>query len=198
MKFKVQRNREQKLWRRQGVGLLCCLLSFVWFGIPSFHSFCHFAELPHQHPSGSALSHDHGHYGHDHDHREQGHHSHDHKHHDHEHHDHRHHDHSHRDRQDLVNRSLAGNETAENGAGEPSSDLPHREPSDSEGPLFSFQLLESESCCSAPCSLFLAPACPALGVVNAHGLEFFSSAELGTIGARGPPISLGSFFLKLV
>ena len=178
MKFKVQRNGEQKLWRRQGVGLLCCLLSFVWFGIPSFHSFCHFADLPHQHPSGSAFSHDHGH----------GHHGHDHGHHDHSHHDHH----------DSIKSSLAGNETAGNGSGEPSSDLPHREPSDSEGPLFSLQLLESESCCSAPPSLFLASACPVLGEANIHGLEFYSSAELGTIGARGPPILLRSVFLQLV
>ncbi len=187
MKLKVQSDRKQKLWRRQSVGLLCCLLSFVWFGIPSFHSFCHFADLPHQHPSGSAFSHGHSHGHHDH-----GHHGHDHSH------DHGHHDHSHHDHHDSIKSSLAGNETAGNGSGEPTSHLPHREPSDSEGPLFSLQLLESESCCSAPPSLFLASACPVLGVANIHGLEFYSSAELGTIGARGPPISLRSVFLQLV
>ena len=164
MKLKVQRNRMQKPWRRQGVGLLCCLLSIVWFGIPSFHSFCHFADLPHQHPSGSAFSHDHGH------------------------------DHGH----DLLKNSLASNGNAAESKSEPSSELPHREPGDNEGPEFSLQLLDSETCCSAPNSLLLNQAFPAVSEVNIHCIGFFSSAELGTNGARGPPVSMDSLFLQLV
>ena len=175
MKTKVQRNRKQKSWRRQGVGLLCCLLSFIWFGIPSFHSFCHFADLPHQHPSGSAYSHDHDH---DHDHG----------------HSHDDHGHSH----DVLKSSLAGSENAADSASEPNPGRPYREPGDNEGPVFTLQLLESETCCSAPNCLFLNQACPALDEANFHRIGFFSSAELGTIGARGPPISLDSFFFQLV
>ena len=188
MKTKVQRNRKQKSWRRQGVGLLCCLLSFIWFGIPSFHSFCHFADLPHQHPSGSAFSHDHGHSHDDHDHSH-GDHS-----HSHDNHGHSHDDHSH----DLLKSSLAGSENAADSASEPNPGRPYREPGDNEGPVFTLQLLESETCCSAPNSLFLNQACPALDEANFHRIGFFSSAELGTIGARGPPISLDSFFFQLV
>jgi len=190
MKTKVQRNRRQKPWRRQGVGLLCCLLSFIWFGIPSFHSFCHFADLPHQHPSGSAFSHDHGH-------------SHDDHGHSHGDHGHSHGDlnHSHGDlnhSHDLIKSSLAGSENTAERTSEPNPERPYREPSDNEGPLFTLQLLESETCCSAPHSLFLNQACPALDEANFHRIGFFSSAELGTIGARGPPIALDSFFSQLV
>ena len=178
MKSIVQRIRKQMPWRRQGVGLLCCLLSLIWFGIPSFHSFCHFADLPHQHPSGSAFSHDHSH-GHDHSH-------------DHDHHSHDHHSHA------PPKNAFADNTKAGENAPHPDPELPHREPSDNEGPLFSWQLLESDFCCSAQNSLSLNQAFPVFDEPNCFSNGFFSSAELGTIGARGPPAPLESlFFLRV-
>ena len=54
----ANRQPKQRSWRQQCVEMLCCLLGLIWVGNPSFHSFSHLVDFPHQHPSGSTFSHD--------------------------------------------------------------------------------------------------------------------------------------------
>ena len=167
---------KQKSWRRQGVGMLCCLLGLIWVVNPSFHSLCHFVDLPHQHPDGSAFKHGHGHsHGHEHG-----------------------HSHGHEHDHDLATSALVATESSTGRAVDHDPEAPHREPNDSDGPCFFMQLLETETCCSVHNSLFLNRPTPALGESSFAKTGFFSSVELGTIGARGPPTSLVSRYLQWV
>ena len=169
----LRRIAKSKSWQRQGLGVLCCLLGLIWAGNPIFHSVCHLVDLPHQHPTGPAFSHGHSH-GHDHSHA---------------------HRHSHADGHSHTHDAPRSPSSNEQTASEPASgsdpDSPHRAPSDSEGPLLFMQSLETETCCAAHHRLRLKHAPPALGALDLDNVDFFSSAELGTSGARGPPVILG-------
>ena len=149
-----------KSWQRQGVGVLCCLLGLIWVGNPIFHSVCHLVDLPHQHPTGPAFGHGHSH------------------------------SHGHSHAHDMPSSRLSDEQTASEQAPGSDPDSPHREPSDSEGPLLFIQSLETETCCPAHHCLHRKQAPPALGTLNLDSVNFFSSAELGTSSARGPPILL--------
>ena len=184
MVFPVQRIVKPKSWRRQGVGILCCLLGLIWVGHPIFHNVCHLVDLPHQHPEGSAFGHDHGqrhghgrHHGHSHGHS---------------------HGHGHGHAHDVPSRHLPDDRLASGQTPGADPESPHREPSDGEGPLLFMQSLETEICGSADHCALLKQSPPALGVLNFDSVDFFSSAELGTIGARGPPIILGFRYLPKV
>ena len=180
----VRRIAKPKSWQRQGVGVLCCLLGLIWVGTPIFHSLCHLIDLQHQHPTGSAFNHGHGSshaHGHSHGH------SHGHA-----------HDHGHSHARDMPSNRGADDQTALAQTPGSDPDSPHREPNESKGPLLFIQSLETETCCPVHQRLLLKQAPPALGTFNLDSVDFFSSAELGTSGARGPPIILGACSLPKV
>lgn len=206
MYFKTERDAKQKSWRGQCVEMLCCLLGLIWVGNPNFHSFSHIVDLPHQHPTGSIYSHspppesnsllffNREFYSHDRFFIE---------------------DEQRSSRSDLgdsfagIHESLPSNQELPNGslldkanaaeiATESDSEPPYREPSDSDAPFFCMHLLEIEAYCSALYEVFLDQALPVLDEPNFDNLGFFSSAELGTIGARGPPISMATRYLPLI
>ncbi|MEM7457779.1 MAG: hypothetical protein AAF456_25870, partial [Planctomycetota bacterium] len=66
---------------------------------------------------------------------------------------------------------------------------PDREPGESDGPYFCLHLFESEACSPASYELDLDQALPALDDPDFSSTGFSVSAELGTIGARGPPLA---------
>lgn len=168
MKLKRKRSANLLSWRRRVLGGVCCVLGLVWVGLPSFHSFCHFADLPHQHPTGSSYSHGHSHDGHDH------HHGHDHTH---------PHDHGHSHSHAAPAKDLAGKDARENSQ---TPDSPDREPSD-DAPFVFMQLLEAETVGAISSVVELDLDSPALEKTTHESSGLFSSVELGTIGARGPP-----------
>ena len=104
---------------------------------------------------------------------------------------------SHSHTQDLSNSFLVDTgDTAERlSESDPAS--PYRQPGDSDAPILHMHLLETEACCSVPYEVFLDQALPALDGPKFKRAEFFSSAELGTISARGPPI-MATRYLKLI
>ena len=201
-----QRHAKQTSWRRQCVEMLCCLLGLIWVGNPNFHSFSHIVDLPHQHPTGSIYSHSpttessslffgnreyysHGPFFIEDEQRSSrsdlgdsfaGIHE------------------SLPSNQELSKGSPLGQEDAAERATESDPEPPCREPSDSDAPFFFMHLLEIEACCSAPYEVFLEQAVPVLDEPNFESSGFFSSAELGTIGARGPPISMATRYLPLI
>ena len=105
---------------------------------------------------------------------------------------------SHSHTQDLPNAALADNGDAAERLTESDPASPYRQPGDSEAPILHMHLLETEVCCSAPYAVLLDLALPALDEPNFIRTGFFSSAELGTIGARGPPIFMATRYLQLI
>ena len=177
-----------KSWRRQGLEMLFCLLGLIWVGNPNFHSFSHLVDLSHQHPNGSVYSHsqnssetpaanlteaptamvDAG------------------------------------DSLAKLDSSLASHEpdsvasdaTEANGKSSPKT--PGREPDDSDAPFFYLHLLETEASCSASFEISLDLSLPLLDKPNFECVGLFSSAELGTIGARGPPVLMALRNFQLI
>ena len=107
------------------------------------------------------------------------------------HHDHghgQHHGHGHSHTHHMPGSGLSDDATRSEENPESDPDSPDRKPNESEGPLLFIQSLEIETCCPAHHRLQLKQVPPALDTVNLDRVNFFSSVQLGTTGARGPPI----------
>ena len=104
---------------------------------------------------------------------------------------------SHSHTQDIPTTSLVDKRDVAERLTESDPASPYRQPGNSDAPILYMHLLETEACSSVPYDVFLDQALPALDQPNLTSTEFISSAELGTIGARGPPISMATRCLQL-
>jgi len=164
------RSAGRRSWRRQGVGILCCLLGMLWLSAPNFHSFSHLVGLPHQHPDGSVHSHGPGETA-----------------------NHRH-PHSHGGSPHV---HPVGEEAAE-GTTPSEQKTPDREPDDRDAPLLNLHLLEMAGCDSDPYDLGLDQALPVSDEPSSTETRLFSSAQCGTLSARGPPLSTAPLSFQLI
>lgn len=203
MHFNDEFTVNQKSWQRQCVEMLCCLLGLICVANPNFHSFVHLFDVKHQHLAGSIYNHGadatSGSLAQYREYYSQG---------------------SfltvdgqrfpQTDLRAGVNQSFSSNqgvpgdpffdqdgpETQSTTAPYPES--PDREPSDSDAPFFYTHVFETEACCLTPFELFLEQPLLVNDEPNFESIGLFSSDELGTIGARGPPTFMVTRQLHLI